>query len=371
MTSDLPSQHRALVLESTETGFELKKVTTPQATIGSAVVNVLEAGLLSYNREVYNGGRHYAYPKPLVGGCSAIARVASVGPDSVALKVGQLVYVDCVVRGRDDPSVLFLSAINEGYTDGSRKLMRDVWRDGTFAEFAKVPLENCIPLNEARLCQELGYSFRELMYMCFLIVPYGGLRDIKLEPGETVVVCPATGNYGSAGVQVAVALGAKVIAMARNEKELARLKAHVEKGTPGASIEIVKITGDEATDTAALRAFGTIDAVLDMSSPAASKSSHLTSAINTLRRNGRCSLMGCGHFDTCNWDFLGRSITLKAKLMYEREDVLQFVKILERGLFPKGKELVNAKSYGLADWKEAFDEAAEYTGIGRIVVLTP
>jgi hypothetical protein len=54
--------------------------------------------------------------------------------------------------------------------------MRDVWRDGTFAQLAQFPLENCIPLDEARLCRNLGYSIPDLMYL------FGGLRDIKLEP---------------------------------------------------------------------------------------------------------------------------------------------------------------------------------------------
>jgi D-arabinose 1-dehydrogenase-like Zn-dependent alcohol dehydrogenase len=99
------------------------------------------------------------------------------------------------------------------------------------------------------------------MYMCHLLVPYGCLRDIKLEPGDTVVVCPATGGYGGAGVQVALAMGASVIAMGRNEKEFARLQEHVRKGTPGANIVTVKVTGDESTDTEALQSLGTVDAV--------------------------------------------------------------------------------------------------------------
>jgi NADPH:quinone reductase-like Zn-dependent oxidoreductase len=99
--------------------------------------------------------------------------------------------------------------MQEGGTDRSRKLMENVWRDGAFADYAKVPLENCIALDEAKLCQELGYSVPDLVYT------------------ETIIVCPATGGYGGAGIQVAIALGARVVAMGRNEKELARLKEHV------------------------------------------------------------------------------------------------------------------------------------------------
>ena len=200
MPSELPSHHRALVLEAVETGFQLKSLPTPQPTPGSATVRIAVAGVLSYSREIYNGQRQHRFPTPLVGGCSAIGRVAAIGPDATALQPSQLVYVDCVIRARDDPSAMFMSAIYEGLTDGSKKLMRHVWRDGTMAEFAQVPLENCIPLDEVRLCRDLGYPLEDLMYMCYLLVPYGGLRDIELEPGETVVVCPATGGFGGAGV---------------------------------------------------------------------------------------------------------------------------------------------------------------------------
>jgi NADPH:quinone reductase-like Zn-dependent oxidoreductase len=115
--------------------------------------------------------------------------------------------------------------------------MRDVWRDGTFAEYAKMPLENCIPLNETRLCGGLGYALQDLLYMHYMLVPFGGLRDIHLETGETVVVSPATGGFGGAAVQVAIAMGARVIAVGRNESKLAVLKEHVLSGTPNANIE--------------------------------------------------------------------------------------------------------------------------------------
>ena len=166
-------------------------------------------------------------------------------------------------------------------------------------------------------------------------------------------------------------MGARVVAMGRNENELARLKEHVEKGTPGANVETVKITGDENKEIAALQACGIIDAVLDFSPPAAAKSTHLKSAIKALRHSGRCSLMGFADDFMPALKVVGSNITLKGKLMYKRADMLQFVKMLERGLFPKGKEFVNTKAFGLENWKETLDTAAEYAGIGKAVVLIP
>ncbi len=57
------------------------------------------------------------------------------------------------------------------------------------------------------------------------------------------------------------------------------------------------------------------------------------------------------------------------KLMYSRDDMIQFVKLLEKGLLPHGANLVDVKTYGFEQWKEALEVAAEHMGIGRLVTL--
>lgn len=121
--------------------------------------------------------------------------------------------------------------------------------------------------------------------------------------------------------------------MGRNEKELERLKEHVKKGTPRAGIQIIKLTRDENTDKAALQTFGIIDATLDISPPNAAKSTHLKIAINSPRKIRKYSLMGSGECHTVNWKVVGDNITLKGKLIYERDDIVQFVNMLEIGSF--------------------------------------
>lgn len=375
MAVDIPTHHKGLVLESVEkdlSGVHVKTLPTPQVETGSAIVRVLSAGVLSYQRDIYDGTRDYPLPKPLVGGMSAIGRVVAVGRDAVTLQPGKLVYVDCVIRGRDYLDAIILSANSDGFNEPAQKLMKDVWRDGVFAEFARFPLENCVPLDEVRLCKDLGYSVYDLTYISYLLVAYGGLRDIRVEPGETVVICPATGGFGGAGVQVAISMGVRVIAMGRNETELERMKAHVLRGTPSANIETVKITGDEEKDAIALQAFGIIDAALDLSPPAASKSPHLNSVITSLRSKGRISLMG-GFPDgpIPSFQIIAKDLMIKGKFMYEREDMQQLVKMLERGLFPRGRDLVDIKKFPLEEWKAALDMGAEYMGIGRHVTITP
>lgn len=210
----LPQMHNALVQEEYAKPLVVKSLPTPQPTPGSAIVRILYAPIISYMRDVYNGKRKYAYQTPLVPGTSAIGRVAATGPDAVLLQVGDLVYFDCTIHGRDDADAIFLMGLSEGGTDGSRKLMRDEWRQGTFAEYAKLPLENLYFLDEEKLCGSptdggLGYAPEQLCWMLQALVPFGGLRSIGLQPGETVIIAPATGGFGSAAVVVALAMGAR------------------------------------------------------------------------------------------------------------------------------------------------------------------
>ncbi|KAH7412287.1 hypothetical protein DE146DRAFT_274852 [Phaeosphaeria sp. MPI-PUGE-AT-0046c] len=371
MASQSSALHRALQLETIEAGFKVVSLPTPQPDAGSAIIRIEAASILSYHREVYNGTRHYSFPTPLVGGMSAIGRISALGPDAISLHEGQLVYVDCVIRSRDDPDTLFLSALHDSGGEGSAKLMCNVWRDGTFAEYAKFPLENCLPLNEARLCKDLGYSIPDLVYLAYLIVPFGGLRDIALQPGETVVISPATGGYGGAGVQVAIAMGARVIAAGRSQEKLAALKDHVLACSPNAQIETIAWSGDEAKDTASIGRFGTIDAILDFTPPQGSKSSHLRSATSALRRNGRVSMMGFVDQPAVPWTLVAKNITLKGKLMYERDDIIQLIKMLEGGVFTRSKSFVDSKLFQLEDWQSGLDVAADHMGMGKQAVFTP
>jgi NADPH:quinone reductase-like Zn-dependent oxidoreductase len=159
---ELPKTHRALVLTSTDEPPEIKVVPTPQPGPGSAIVKVEAANIISYSKNIYNGTRKYSFPLPLVIGTSGLGRVAAIGPDAVLLELGQLVFIDCFVRGRDDPGSAFLLGVHEGNTEASKKLMHGEWRDATYAEYAKLPLENLYPLNESLLGSKFGYGVEDL-----------------------------------------------------------------------------------------------------------------------------------------------------------------------------------------------------------------
>ncbi|KAK1087010.1 hypothetical protein LTR48_003020 [Friedmanniomyces endolithicus] len=376
-THELPKMMKALVLKSTSEPPTVEIVPTPRPTVGSAVVRILAANVVSYMKNIYNGERNYAFPTPIIPGTSAIARVAAIGPDATKLQIGDLVFLDSLVRSRDEPSDAFLAAINQGGTPGSAKLMRDVFRDWSYAEYCLAPLENLTRIDERRITGApdsggLGLTVQDLAYISALLVPYGGLKDIELQAGQTVTVCPATGPFGGAAVIVALAMGARVIAMGRNKDSLARLKKvvpHAER------VHIVPITGDMQADCTELKKYGEIDAYFDIGPPEAQGSTHIHSAILALRQGGRVSLMG-GYLQDVpipHRVIMRRNLRLYGKWMYERSDVADIFKLLETGVLKlgaqAGAELVG--EYPLEQWKEAWDAAWENALMGQYVLIKP
>ncbi|KAF8866902.1 hypothetical protein BDZ45DRAFT_710484 [Acephala macrosclerotiorum] len=316
---ELPKTHRALVLSSTSEPPEIKEVPT-QPGPGSVVVRMLSANILSYQKDIY---------------------IAS----------SQEEMIRCL---------LFLLRIHEGHTDGGKKLMHGEWRDGSYAEYVKVLLECAYPLNENILMGKFGYGAQYLIL-------FGGLSDINIRPGETIIVAPATGPFGMAAVKVALAMGTRVIAMGRNLSILQRLQSFHER------VKIVQITGDEQADLKSLKGFGNIDAYFDISPPVAGNSTHFKSCILALRHSGRVSLMGGLNVDLAiPHTVVMHHDLLKGKWMYDRQNVLDLIKMVEIGLLKVGKKAgQEIVKYRMEKWRDAFDAAVSWSGASRSAVLVP
>lgn len=376
----LPPTCRALVLNAIGEPLVLETRPTPQATPGSAVVKILAAAVLSYSREIYNGTRKYELPTPSVPGNAAIGRIAAIGADATKLKLGDLVFIDIYIRGRDDYSAGALSGINVGHSEASKRMMREEWRDSTYAEYARLPLENCFLLNEKRLLGSpkeggLAYTLDELLYIGVQLVPFGGLRSIGLDVSDKIIISPATGAFGRAAVQVALAMGASVIIMGRNKEALEELKSTFSPSTSEDRIQLLQIANEHRQEVEALAKLGLADAFFDTSPPMAAGSSHIKSAIMSLKHSGRVCLMGGGMGDMAipASPVVHRNLTIKGKWMYDRNDVLKLVQMVESGALKLGREAgcQTVGKFPMESWKEAFDAAAEQTGSGERVLIIP
>ena len=370
----LPASMRALVLSKVGTAPTVKEVPTPKCTPGSVIVENLSIPILPYAYEVYvDDVRKYPMPTPLTIGSSGIGRVVTVGPDSVKLAPGQLVLVDQYIRARDDRETSFLAGLYDGNSAGSKKLARH-WKDWNYADYCAVPLESCFGLNEERLCGSierggLEYTFDDLCALGRLMVPHGGLVDVGLRAGETVVIAPASGFFGGAAVDVAIGMGARVIVAGRRMEPLRRF----EEQYPGRAFA-VELTGDVAQDMQALKKLGPIHVFQDWSPPTAGSTTHIKACIYALTRGGRASLMGGIRQDfSLNYQaVMHNNLTIKGKWMYEPQDPPDLIKLVEVGLLKLGKDIghKNLGAFSLDKWEEAF-KTVEGTGYGTQATLVP
>ena len=368
------STYRAIVKDSYQSPPVLRNLEPLVPGNGEVLVRVLAAPFVSYMKQVLDGSRKYPLIFPLTPGMNAIARVEAVGPDAVALRPGQLVFCDITVRGRDNPNVEILMGVHLGSHPASQILMEGPWRSSTYAELAKFPLENVFALNEEILCGQFKYSFADLSYLGSCLVPYGGLADIDVKAGDTVIVAPATGRFGGSAVTTALATGATVIAAGRNVKALELFeKAYGNTGR----IRTTVLTGEFAKDLESFKRLAPTgaDAYIDFSPREAAKSEHILAGIQALRRGGRLSLMGgiLGNIEIPYIDVMHMDIRIHGKFMYERAHILQAIQMVEKGNLAMGKEKAGVESviYGLDRFEESLETLATTGGWGTQIVIQP
>ena len=358
---------KAAVLKSFGSPLAIEEIPAPVIGTGEVLVDVVATRVLSYANEVFSGERNYLLELPAVPGPGGVGRVRAVGPDATRLAAGDWVYCDPTFRSRDDsisPDVILQGWSAGG--EGGLRLQRH-FRHGSFAEQTLLPTENvkrlgAIDAADAPLWCALGTC----------LVPYGGFLAARLQPGETVLVSGATGNFGSAAVAVALAMGAAcVVAPGRNEKVLADLVRRF-----GPRVRTVKLSGNEVDDRERMRqaAPGPIDCVLDLMPPEVTTTT-VRAAIMTVRPYGRVVLMGgVGMQGGAGLDLpypwiMRNCISILGAFMYPPDAALGLVNLARAGLLQLDQFEVT--TFDLDRANEAVAHAAANGGPFKMTVLTP
>jgi len=361
------SNVKAAILKAFESPLVVETLPDPILGTGEVVVDVVAAGVLPYANEVFSGERKYLLNLPVAPGVGAIGRVRAVGPDATRLVAGDWVSCDPTVRSRDDaltPDITLQGWSARG--DGGLHL-QEHFHHGAFAEQMLVPTENAIPIG-AIDPEEAG----RWCSLHVLLVPYGGLLAANLQAGETVLVSGATGNFGSAGVAVALAMGAGcVVAPGRNEQMLEELARRF-----GPRLRTVQLTGDEAEDRERMKqaAPGPIDCVLDLLPPRAG-TKPVRAAVMSVREFGRVVLMGgvgmLGGDDLAlpyPW-IMRNNITIRGQWMYPPEANIRLIGLVRSGLLDLRTFAVT--EFDLDDANEAVAHAAANGGPFKLTVIRP
>jgi NADPH:quinone reductase len=149
-------------------------------------------------------------PDPVAEGERVVVRVRAAGVN----------FADVLVRRGRYPQMPELPAVLgseiAGETENGMRVMAFTTGGGGYAELATVDRSALVPLPERASFAE-GASF----LLTFLTAYIPLTRQVRLRPGATVLIYAAAGGVGTAAIQVAHALGARVVAAAGSAEKLA------------------------------------------------------------------------------------------------------------------------------------------------------
>ena len=307
---------------------------------------------------------------PYIPGYSCVARILTLPADATTLCVGDLVWVDPMIRGRDNPSAETVRSFNGGRDPSSQILIKGVWNSGAYAEKLLVPLEGLFKIPEEWMHDKSeggkGFKIQEFALSGYYLLAIGGLATAGVGAGDTVIIAPATGKYSSAAVLIALAIGCRVIATGRSAEKLNVLKRyHGAKD----KLSTVILTGDMDLDAKALEdATGGKGAELFVDySPTTMREEppYLTAGLKSLRRGGEYLLLGGALTDLKipYGEIMLRELRIRGKFMWGREHVELFLRLIGTGSLKVGAEagiLDRLKSFRMDEVEESLKEESEW-----------
>ncbi|SQD92488.1 Putative Alcohol dehydrogenase zinc-binding domain protein [Candidatus Bipolaricaulis anaerobius] len=186
--------------------LRIEEVPNPVPGTGEVLVNLQAAAINHLDIWVRTGNMPVELPRIL--GSEGAGTVEKLGPGVTGVEEGARVVVTPWIyppRAYHTPNLL--------------AQLIGVAHDGCYAEYVAIPAANVWPLPK-------GLNFIEAasIFLTFTTAYHMIVTRAQLRPGEDVLVVGATGGVGTAAVQIAHALGARVIAATRDPQKGERLR---------------------------------------------------------------------------------------------------------------------------------------------------
>jgi len=200
--------------------------------VGAASINNTDIwsreGAYSADPSAPAGWRGVPLDCPRIQGGDVAGRIVATGAAVPETRVGERVLVNALLYGDEGDGLVDAGLL------GSE-------RDGGFAEYVTVPAENANPVDTTLSDAELA-TF-PIAYLTALHM----LNRAGLTADETVLVTGSSGGVGTALVELAVARGARVIALTSRDKidYAASLGASacIDRRDPALAAKLQEITG--------------------------------------------------------------------------------------------------------------------------------
>jgi NADPH:quinone reductase len=307
--------------------MELAEVSVPQAKPGEAVVKVHVAGVNSIDAQFRDG--RLRTPLPLIPGQEGAGSVIAVGPNAKLVRVGD----------------------------------RVAWSGtlGSYAEYVAAPEDHLVPVPASVTDEQAAAVMMHGLTAHYLV------NDAhKLKGGETALVHAAAGGVGLLLVQMAHAIGARVVGTASSDDK-ARLAREA-----GADEVIVFTRQDFEAEVKRLTGGKGVDVVYDGVGNATFEKN-----LNVMRLRGMLVLYGMSSGPVPPVD--PAKLSEKGSLYMARTTLAHFTATREEllartsalfGMIAEGKlKLLIAKTYPLAEAAQAHRDMEARKIAGKLLLI--
>ena len=327
--------------------LEVREVPEPGIRPDEALIEVKACGINHLDLWVRSGLRGLDIQMPHILGNDIVGVVAGVGEAVRHLKPGDHVLVCPTVSCGVCPAC----------HAGDDHLCRDYdvlgrKRNGGYAERVSVPAVNCLPYPE-----NLKWEEAAAVPLVFLTAWHMLVGRAQIKAGEDVLIIGASSGVGSAAIQIARMLGARVIATAGSAAKLERARSL------GAHEVIDHSSDDIAAGVRALTGKKGVEVVFEhVGGPVFER------AVTALARGGRLVTCGATAGSTVSLDLnllFGRHLALLGSWMGRRAELIEVLKFVRDGRL---KPVVDSV-LPLAEARRAHERIEARQHFGKVVLV--
>lgn len=321
--------------------------TEPEISPSEVLVKVNACGINHLDIWVREGIPGITIPLPHIPGCEITGEIAGVGSAVKGLSVGQRVLIAPGINcGRCE----YCLSSNDSLCHEFRIMGFQV--DGGYAEYAKAPAKNIIPISDKLSFEEWAAVPLVFLTAWNMLKTSGGLAT-----GETVLIHAAGSGIGSAAIQIAKLSGADVITTVGNDEKLEKARELGANHVINHSKEDFADKVNELTDGRG------VDLVFEHIGPETWEKSLLC-----LKRGGRIVTCGATSGPTVSFDLrflFAKQLSISGCYMGSRKELMDVLKLIESG---KLKPVVDSV-FPLADASAAQTKMLDRKQFGKIVLV--
>ena len=324
----------------------------PEPVIGpnEVLLHLKAAALNHLDIWVRSGARERNIPLPHIPGSDGAGIIAEAGSAVKKVRPGDRVLISPGLSCGKCKQCL----------EGRDNLCRDyrvlgVREDGTYAEFVKLPVENILPIPEG-----LEFTEAAAIPLVFLTAWHMLVTLAKIQQGETVLVHGAGSGVGSAAIQIAKMIGARVITTAGSNDKLAKAKSLeadelINYREKDFAEEIKRLTDKRGVDVVFEHIGGEV----------------LEKSITVMGKGGRLVTCGATTQFSANLDIryvYSRHLTLYGSWMGGKPELVEVLKFFEGGAAKRKLNPVIDSIFPLAQAADAHRHVEERKNFGKVVL---